>query len=556
MTDPDAASEPVGERAEMNELALHLDRLEIELAVVRQLADDLPDHVRLLEERLSRTQDALAAATEENRQLVAALREARLQNAARPREASAPRPAKADEAMLKLFNEQYRRVIIAARREARVFGHHYIGTEHMLLGLLEETDGTIGAAFAAQGVEVAAARIRVEELVGRGSDEGSAQRPFTPRAKTVLELSRSQARQFGHGQIGAEHLLLGLLRERNGVAVQVLLALGADLNRLREEVTEAISSAGDSAAPSTGEEPAAPIAPPAAPVDPPPAPAPQGVRPADAHVSPVFATGVMAGVEPSTTDGYFHRAERRCREEPDAAIADLDEAIRLDPDNGPAYRLRSHLRAGREDYAGGLADLDQSVRLKPGDGEIRADRGLFREITGDPEGALADYDETIRLDPARVVAFHRRGDLRRQRGDPEGALADYEEAIRLDPSNAEGFRGRGDVRVSRQDAEGALADYDEAIRLDPWKARSFMIRGGLRLILGQTQAGCADLDQAIRLDPEYCDALELRGVTRRNLGDLDGSVADFEEACRLKPGSAENAELLRQYRGERDAARP
>ncbi|MBR7832942.1 hypothetical protein KDL01_06695 [Actinospica durhamensis] len=255
MTDSDPDSDPASERAEVSGLALHLDRIESELAVVRRLADDLPEQVRLLEERLRRMQDALAAATEENRVLVGALREARQQNAARPRGASVPRPAKADVAMLKLFNEQYRRAIVAARREARVFGHHYIGTEHMLLGLLEETDGTIGAVFAAQGIEVQAARVRVEELVGRGSEEDSAQRPFTPRAKAVLELSRSQARQFGHEHIGAEHLLLGLLRARNGVAVQVLLALGADLDRLREQVTAAISSA---------EAPAAPMEPPGA----------------------------------------------------------------------------------------------------------------------------------------------------------------------------------------------------------------------------------------------------------------------------------------------------
>ena len=143
--------------------------------------------------------------------------------------------------MFEKFTDRARRVVVLAQEEARMLNHNYIGTEHILLGLLHEGEGVAAKALESLGISLDVVRQQVEEIIGRGQQELSGHIPFTPRAKKVLELSRREAGQLGHNYIGTEHILLGLIREGDGVAAQVLVKLGADLNRVRQQVIQLIA---------------------------------------------------------------------------------------------------------------------------------------------------------------------------------------------------------------------------------------------------------------------------------------------------------------------------
>jgi len=143
-------------------------------------------------------------------------------------------------------------VVVLAQEEARLLNHNYIGTEHILLGLIHEGEGVAAKALESLGISLEAVRSQVEEIIGQGSQSPSGHIPFTPRAKKVLELSLREALQLGHNYIGTEHILLGLIREGEGVAAQVLVKLGADLSRVRQQVIQLLSgySGSGSGAPS------------------------------------------------------------------------------------------------------------------------------------------------------------------------------------------------------------------------------------------------------------------------------------------------------------------
>ena len=153
--------------------------------------------------------------------------------------------------MFEKFTDRARRVIVLAQEEARLLNHDYIGTEHLLLGLIHEGEGVAAGALESLGISLEDVRRHVEEIVPRGQHELSGHIPFTPRAKKVLELSLRESQQLGHDYIGTEHILLGLIREGEGVAAQVLVSLGADLDRVRQQVLQLLGGreeAGESAA--------------------------------------------------------------------------------------------------------------------------------------------------------------------------------------------------------------------------------------------------------------------------------------------------------------------
>ena len=143
--------------------------------------------------------------------------------------------------MFERFTDRARRVVVLAQDEARMLNHNYIGTEHILLGLIHEGDGVASKALESLGIELENVREQVQEIIGQGQQAPSGHIPFTPRAKKVLELSLREALQLGHNYIGTEHILLGLIREGEGVAAQVLVKLGADLNRVRQTVIQLLS---------------------------------------------------------------------------------------------------------------------------------------------------------------------------------------------------------------------------------------------------------------------------------------------------------------------------
>ena len=146
--------------------------------------------------------------------------------------------------MFERFTDRARRVVVLAQEEARLLNHNYIGTEHILLGLIQEGDGVAARALQSLGISLDAVRARVEDIIGRGDEQSPSHIPFTPRAKKVLELSLREALQLGHNYIGTEHILLGLIREGEGVAAQVLVELGGDLERVRQEVKRILGTAG------------------------------------------------------------------------------------------------------------------------------------------------------------------------------------------------------------------------------------------------------------------------------------------------------------------------
>src|SRR3990170_2505512 len=143
--------------------------------------------------------------------------------------------------MFERFTDRARRVVVLAQEEARMLNHNYIGTEHILLGLIHEGEGVAAKALESLGISLDAVREQVQEIIGQGQQAPSGHIPFTPRAKKVLELSLREALQLGHNYIGTEHILLGLIREGEGVAAQVLTKMGADLNKVRQQVIQLLS---------------------------------------------------------------------------------------------------------------------------------------------------------------------------------------------------------------------------------------------------------------------------------------------------------------------------
>jgi len=143
--------------------------------------------------------------------------------------------------MFERFTDRARRVVVLAQEEARLLNHNYIGTEHILLGLIHEGEGVAAKALESLSISLEGVREQVQDIIGQGSSSPSGHIPFTPRAKKVLELSLREALQLGHNYIGTEHILLGLIREGEGVAAQVLVKLGADLSRVRQQVIQLLS---------------------------------------------------------------------------------------------------------------------------------------------------------------------------------------------------------------------------------------------------------------------------------------------------------------------------
>src|SRR5215831_14883066 len=152
--------------------------------------------------------------------------------------------------MFERFTDRARRVMVLAQEEARMLDHAHIGTEHLLLGLIHEGEGVAARALESLNISLSAVRQEVEEIIGRGKQPPSGHIPFTPRAKNVLELSLRESNQLGHNYIGTEHILLGLLREGEGVAAQVLVKMGTDLDRVRQKVIELLHDPSEERPPS------------------------------------------------------------------------------------------------------------------------------------------------------------------------------------------------------------------------------------------------------------------------------------------------------------------
>ncbi len=217
--------------------------------------------------------------------------------------------------MLERFTDQARRAVVLAEEEARMLDHNWIGTEHLLLGLIREGDGVAARALESLGISLQPVRQEVEEITGRGQQVPSEQIPFTPRSKKVLELSLRESLQLGQDHVGTEHILLGLIREGDGVAAQVLVRLGADLNRVRQQVIELVSD-----------------------------PRPQSGRRPPREVVPVIWMQVRLDV----VEGRLAAVEQRVGIGPDTS--DLDEQVnRIRDERHAAATAQSEKRASQKD---------------------------------------------------------------------------------------------------------------------------------------------------------------------------------------------------------------
>ncbi|GFH06331.1 ATP-dependent Clp protease ATP-binding subunit clpA CD4B, chloroplastic, partial [Haematococcus lacustris] len=154
--------------------------------------------------------------------------------------------------MFERFTEKAIKVVMLAQEEARRLGHNFVGTEQLLLGAIGESTGIAAKVLKGMGVSLKDARVEVEKIIGRGSGFVAVEIPFTPRAKRVLEMSLEEARQLGHNYIGTEHILLGLLREGEGVAARVLETLGADTAKIRTQVIRMVGETQEAVGAGTG----------------------------------------------------------------------------------------------------------------------------------------------------------------------------------------------------------------------------------------------------------------------------------------------------------------
>jgi ATP-dependent Clp protease ATP-binding subunit ClpA len=270
--------------------------------------------------------------------------------------------------MLERFTDQARRVVVLAEEEARMLDHNWIGTEHILLGLLREGEGMAARVLESLGIGLQPVRQQVEEIIGQGQQLPSEQIPFTPRSKKVLELALRESLQLGHGHVGTEHILLGLIREGDGVAAQVLVRLGADPNRVRQRVIELAG----------GQRP-------------------QSVRRVSREAAPVIwvqarldvvegrlaAVEQRVGIRPDTSDLDEQIAQVRREKESAVDARDWERAASL---RNREKELLASKAARQEQWAAGHPELpDLAERVQQLTGEVERLRTLLREHGIDPQ---------------------------------------------------------------------------------------------------------------------------------------------------------------------------
>jgi Clp amino terminal domain, pathogenicity island component len=258
------------------------------------------------------------------------------------------------------FTDRARRVMVLVQEEARLLNHNYIGTEHLLLGLIREGEGVAAKALASSGISLEAVRAQVEGIIGQGQSAPTGHIPFTPRAKKVLELSLREALQLGHNYIGTEHLLLGLIREGEGVAAQVLVNLGAGHARLRKQVLRLLAD-GTPTSPEEGELPSGPA----------------GRQPSDTSAAPDLA--------------YYDQQLADVRRAKDAAIAaqEFDTAATLRVVEKQLLDRRAQREQIEQIWTAGVdvgAVVEENQRLHR---QVERLQGLLRQHGIEPDGGTS-----------------------------------------------------------------------------------------------------------------------------------------------------------------------
>jgi hypothetical protein len=277
--------------------------------------------------------------------------------------------------MFERFTDRARRVVVLAQEEARMLNHNYIGTEHILLGLIHEGEGVAARALESLGISLEAVRQQVEEIIGQGQETLSGHIPFTPRAKKVLELSLREALQLGHNYIGTEHILLGLIREGEGVAAQVLVKLGADFDRVRQQVIQLVHGR-------QGKEP----------------------RSAGAGLSERgLAAGLLARIDAI-----------------ESRVLAVEQRVGTGPDTGDLGRQIGQIRRERV-AAAGAEDYERAASLRDREKELAAEQESRHQEWAAAHPDLPALAEKVRQLSEQIERFR---DLLRQYGtEPEGGTA-------------------------------------------------------------------------------------------------------------------------------------
>ncbi len=248
--------------------------------------------------------------------------------------------------------------------------------------------------------------------------------------------------------------------------------------------------------------------------------------------------GVTVAAEGGDARALLARGFLRSQQgELEAAIADLDRAIELEPGLAEAWAARGEARRLQGQFAAALPDYDRAVELAPGSAELRVGRANARSAAGDHAGAREDAQRATEIQPDYARAWVVRGHVARDR-DPRDARASLDRAIELEPGQSLAWATRATARLNLGDVAGAIADASRAIELDPRNAEAFMYRGNARASSGDVAGGLADLEQSIRIDPRRGSAWANRGNVRQSLGDIDGAIADFSKAVDLAPRTA------------------
>ncbi len=216
------------------------------------------------------------------------------------------------------------------------------------------------------------------------------------------------------------------------------------------------------------------------------------------------------------------------------AVETYTKAIDIKP-HPFAYNDRGLARSDSGDKQGAIADYNQAIKLNPQYANAYNNRGNARYDSGDKEGAIDDYTQAIQLNPQYADAYYNRGNARFDLGDTQGAIDDYNQVIKINPQYADAYVNRGIVRANSEDKQGAIADYTEAIKINPQYALAYKSRGLARKDLGDVPGAIDDYTEAIKINPQYVEAYVNRGFARKNSGDLSGAIDDYSQAIQLNP---------------------
>lgn len=253
-----------------------------------------------------------------------------------------------------------------------------------------------------------------------------------------------------------------------------------------------------------------------------------------AVVAKAFEIQQKAGKADSTANYYIGFVDWQFGKK-EQALADLTEAIRLDPKFVLAYLVRGGMLADTNELDQALADFNQAVKLDPADASVyylRANVWLRRR---EFDNALADLSEAIRLKPTASEWYSTRGAIWHEKGEFDKAILDFDQSLRLEPDNVGSWHGRGWAWQNKDELDKAIANYDRALQLDPEYSISYNNRGLAWHRKGQYDKALADLNEALRLDPKYVFAYENRGNARKRKGDYVGALDDYTKAMELDP---------------------